>query len=169
MKAQSGASLRLLSAYFICFSNITSGGSEDQIRYIVERGCIPRLCDFLTISDVKIVKVALEAIDKILRVISLQASHELLAHFLVLQVGQKDAAITGEANAYAAFVERCFGLAKIEQLTKAADEELYKKAVRIIEDYWPSGDDEDEIDMAPEAGDDAFHFKARETQGNFVA
>ena len=49
-------------------SNITTGGSDDQIRYIVERGCIPPLCEFLNSNDTKIVEVALDAIDKILYV-----------------------------------------------------------------------------------------------------
>ena len=32
-------------------------GSGDQIRYIVSQGCIPPLCDLLTVMDAKIVQV----------------------------------------------------------------------------------------------------------------
>ena len=32
-------------------------GSADQIKYIVSQGCIPPLCDLLTVMDAKIVQV----------------------------------------------------------------------------------------------------------------
>ena len=38
-------------------TNASSGGSADQIRYLVDQGCIPPLCDLLTVMDAKIVQV----------------------------------------------------------------------------------------------------------------
>jgi hypothetical protein len=40
-------------------SNATSGGTPDHVEYLVTRGCIPPLCDLLTVHDKKIVTVAL--------------------------------------------------------------------------------------------------------------
>lgn len=41
-------------------SNATSGGTHEQIKYLVSQGCIKPLCDLLSASDVRIVTVALE-------------------------------------------------------------------------------------------------------------
>eukprot|EP00889_Picochlorum_renovo_P000698 jgi/Picre1/27728/NNA_000692.t1 len=49
-------------------SNATSGGSAEQIRFLVAQGCIKPLCDLLTCSDAKIIIVALEGLENILRV-----------------------------------------------------------------------------------------------------
>lgn len=66
-------------------SNATSGGSEQQIQYLVEQvillesacfygvilvsqGCIKPLCDLLTVFDARILVVALEALENILKV-----------------------------------------------------------------------------------------------------
>ena len=38
------------------------------LRYLVQEGCIPPLCDLLGSSDAKIVPVALDALDNILKV-----------------------------------------------------------------------------------------------------
>ncbi len=48
-------------------SNATSGGRHDQIKYLVNAGAIKPLCDLLTCSDPRIVTVALEGIENILK------------------------------------------------------------------------------------------------------
>ena len=49
-------------------SNATSGGSSEQIKYIVSQGCIRPLCDQLAESEVKIVRVVLEGLENILKI-----------------------------------------------------------------------------------------------------
>lgn len=49
-------------------SNATSGGTADQIRFLVQSGAIRPLCDLLTAGDVRIVTVALEGLENILKV-----------------------------------------------------------------------------------------------------
>lgn len=49
-------------------ANATSGGSAEQVNYLVEIGTLDYMCDLLTVYDVKIVSIALEAIDNILDV-----------------------------------------------------------------------------------------------------
>ena len=41
-------------------SNATSGGTPEQIRYLVTQQCIRPLCDLLTVQDSRIINVALE-------------------------------------------------------------------------------------------------------------
>lgn len=71
--------------------NATTGGSPEQIRYLVDQGCIPPLCDFLTAMDVKIIQVALNGLEKILK------------------VGETDARNAGSVNRYAIMIEECYG------------------------------------------------------------
>jgi len=49
-------------------SNATSGGNPQQIQFLVQQGCIRPLCDLLTGSDPKIVTIALEGLENILKV-----------------------------------------------------------------------------------------------------
>lgn len=46
-------------------SNATSGGSPQQIKFLVQQGCIRPLCDLLTVNDVKIVTIALEGLENV--------------------------------------------------------------------------------------------------------
>uniref|UniRef100_S4RI66 Karyopherin alpha 6 (importin alpha 7) n=1 Tax=Petromyzon marinus TaxID=7757 RepID=S4RI66_PETMA len=48
-------------------TNATSGGTPEQIRFLVEQGCIKPLCDLLTVMDAKIVQVALNGLENILK------------------------------------------------------------------------------------------------------
>ena len=52
-------------------SNATSGGRHDQIHTLVQAGAIKPLCDLLTCSDPRIITVALEGIENILKASSL--------------------------------------------------------------------------------------------------
>merc|ERR1711934_224576 len=49
-------------------SNATSGGSVEQIKYVVDQNSIQPLCDLLDAKDGRIVTVALEGLENILRV-----------------------------------------------------------------------------------------------------
>ncbi|XP_067648474.1 importin subunit alpha-7 isoform X2 [Eurosta solidaginis] len=48
-------------------TNATSSGTAEQIRYLVHVGCIPPMCDFLTVVDSDIIQVALNALENILK------------------------------------------------------------------------------------------------------
>lgn len=72
-------------------TNATNGGTPDQIRYLAMQGCIPPLCDLLTVMDPKIVQVALNGLENILR------------------LGEQDAPIHNGLNPYAVLIEECYG------------------------------------------------------------
>lgn len=73
-------------------TNAASGGSTDQIRYLVQLSCIPPLCDLLTVMDSKIVQVALNGLEHILR------------------AGDQEAKQHGITNSYSVLIEECYGL-----------------------------------------------------------
>ena len=113
-------------------SNATSGGLQkpDQIRYLVSQGCIKPLCDLLACPDNKIIQVALDGLENILKVGELD----------------KQAAGEGAINRYALFIEECGGMEKIHDCQTNANEEIYMKAYNIIEKYF--SDEEENADEA---------------------
>ena len=110
-------------------SNATSGGLQEptQIRYLVNQGCIKPLCDLLTMMDNKIIQVALDGLDNILK------------------VGEMDkaAAGPGAANQYAIYVEEAGGMITIHNLQSHDNGDIYKKAYNIMDKYFP---DDEEVD-----------------------
>jgi hypothetical protein len=121
-------------------SNATSGGTPDQIKFLVQSGCVGPVCDLLTAPDGKIVTVALEGLENILK------------------VGAADSAATGQPNVMAAVISEVDGLAKIEALQQHEQESIYNKAVKILEAYL--GAEEEDHDLAPEATSQQYAFGA---------
>ncbi|GFR59674.1 importin subunit alpha [Elysia marginata] len=110
-------------------ANATSGGSPEQIRFLVDQACIPPLCDLLTVMDSKIVQVALNGLENILR------------------LGETEAKQGNGVNPYAVMIEECYGLDKIEFLQSHENREIYQKAFDIIERYF--GTEEEDKALAP--------------------
>lgn len=126
-------------------TNATSGGTAEQIRYLVDQGCIPPLCDLLTVMDGKIVQVALNGLENILR------------------LGDQDAKAHKGVNPYAVLIEECYGLDKIEFLQSHENMEIYQKAFDIIEHYF--GSEEEDSHVAPSVDQDAqqYQFNAEQS------
>ncbi|NXQ30912.1 IMA7 protein, partial [Alaudala cheleensis] len=100
-------------------TNATSGGTPEQIRYLVNLGCIKPLCDLLTVMDSKIVLVALNGLENILR------------------LGEQEANQSGTGiNPYCSLIEEAYGLDKIEFLQSHENQEIYQKAFDLIEHYF---------------------------------
>ncbi|CAL5194803.1 unnamed protein product [Lathyrus oleraceus] len=107
-------------------SNATSGGSHEQLKILVNQGCIKPLCDLLICPDPRIVTVCLEGLENILK------------------VGEADKNV-GNAegvNLFAQMIDDAEGLEKIENLQSHDNTEIYEKAVKILETYWLEEDDE---------------------------
>jgi hypothetical protein len=103
------------SKYFAFFFNA---------RYVIDQGAIPPLCELLSVTDTKIIQVAFNGLENILK------------------LGAAEAKRTNGPNPYAIMIEECFGLDKIEYLQSHENIEIYQKAFHIIETYF--GVDEDE-------------------------
>jgi hypothetical protein len=100
-------------------SNATSGGSAQQIKYLVAQGCIRPMCDLMTLADAKIITVALEGLENILK------------------VGDHEAKSNGTGvNQMATLIDEAEGLHKIEQLQHHENHDIYEKAVKVLETYF---------------------------------
>ena len=108
-------------------ANTTSGGTPEQIEYLVQRGCIPPLCDLLTVQDNQIVTVALEGLENMLRV----------GETAMREKGLPE-------NPCAQHVENAGGLDKIDALQQHEDNSIYEKALKILECYFGAVDDGNE-------------------------
>merc|ERR1719436_1773542 len=116
-------------------SNATAGGSPQQIEYLVECGCIKPMCDLLTVSDSKMIGVALDAIENILK------------------TGQQKQNENGLAeNPVVALVEQADGQLRIEALQEDPNEDVYHKAVRLLELYFPLEEDGAAVDVVDQSG-----------------
>ncbi|EXB60957.1 Importin subunit alpha [Morus notabilis] len=110
-------------------SNATSGGSHEQIQFLVTQGCIAPLCDLLACPDPRIITVCLEGLENILKV----------------GEADKEMGLNGGINLYAQQIDECDGLDKIESLQNHDNNEIYEKAVKILERYWTEEDDDENL------------------------
>ena len=92
---------------------------------MVSQGCIKPLCDLLVCPDPRIVTVCLEGLENILKVGEAEKN-----------LGNSD------VNLYAQLIDEAEGLEKIENLQSHDNNEIYEKAVKVLETYWLEEDDE---------------------------
>ncbi|KAK6202252.1 importin alpha subunit [Scheffersomyces amazonensis] len=134
-------------------SNASSGGlsKPEQIRYLVQQGCIKPLCDLLSVADAKIIEVTLDSLENILK------------------MGQMDKEAKGSnVNENALYIEEAGGMEKIFECQSNENEKIYQKAYNIIEKYFSEEEDQiDEESVAPEVYGDAFGFGVQGQQQNF--
>lgn len=138
-------------------SNATSGGLQEpaQIRYLVTQGCIKPMCDLLKTMDNKIIQVALDGLENILKVGEMD----------------KDAEGPGATNQYAQYVEEAGGMHHIFNLQNHENLEIYKKCFYIMDKFFPDDDEEEAEGEQPEvdaSGQYAFQTSdVRAPQGGF--
>ena len=128
--------------------NATSSGTPEQIRYLVELNVIPPLCDLLSIMDTKVIEVALNGLENILK------------------LGQQDAKLHGTTNPYVIKIEECGGLDRIETLQGHQNEKIYNKTFRIIENYF--GHEEEDQNLMPQVDTQNQQFAFNVPNANFA-
>jgi len=125
-------------------SNATSGGAPEQIEFLVSQGIIRPLCELLVAQEIRIINVALEGLENILR-----AGEELRSMRNM------------EANPFAEFVEAADGFSKIEILQNHTNKDIYEKAQSILETYCDLCEADGEGDaVAPVVQGGLFQFGA---------
>ena len=107
-------------------SNAAAGGRPDQVAKFVEFGIIQALCSLFTENDMKIVSVALEGLNRILK------------------CGKENFVGSGQVSEFVGVVEQCGGLNKIEKLQHHLNTQIYEKARTMIESYFQVEPDENE-------------------------
>ena len=117
-------------------SNVCTGGTTQHIESLVEAGAIEALCGILDSADAKIIAVALEALEAILK--------------------------TGEAlnkvAGYVSLVDESGGIDHIEGLQEHENDDIYEKAISIIEKYFGCDDAQEDENLAPVVSGNTFAF-----------
>ncbi|KAI8896490.1 armadillo-type protein [Globomyces pollinis-pini] len=136
-------------------SNATSGAlaRPDQIRYMVQQGCIKPLCDLLVLGDNKITQVALDGLENILK------------------VGENDKPMTNNFNQMSVYIEEAGGMEKIHNLQLHDNTDIYKKAYSIIDNYFNDDVADDtgiQTTIDPQTGTFAFPTEMDVPQGGFT-
>ena len=114
------ASQEVVNECVWALSNASQGGSTPQVRFSVEQGCIPPLCDALASPSLRVVAAALAGLETILR------------------IGREDADEEGEdaANRHATLVTVAGGLDKLEALRRTPSEDVSEHAARLMETFF---------------------------------
>eukprot|EP00771_Trimastix_marina_P000778 gnl/Trimastix_PCT/1809.p1 GENE.gnl/Trimastix_PCT/1809~~gnl/Trimastix_PCT/1809.p1 ORF type:complete len:544 (-),score=158.95 gnl/Trimastix_PCT/1809:536-2167(-) len=109
-------------------SNATCG-SPEQVKFLVANNAIKPLCDLLTVDEPRIVIIALEGIENILKVGEMEAQ--------------------GNENPYADAIQEHGGVDMVEDLQRHVNPGIYERANQIIVKFFPADEDEEMEDMAP--------------------
>jgi len=96
--------------------NTTIKGTQDQIEYVVTKGCIPPLCRLLDFTT-----------DNMTLIVILQSLEQ------ILKVGLSK---NPKSNPYVPIIELNGGLDALEKLQQHGNQEIYQKVVKILEDYF---------------------------------
>uniref|UniRef100_A0A6Q2Z590 Importin subunit alpha n=1 Tax=Esox lucius TaxID=8010 RepID=A0A6Q2Z590_ESOLU len=108
-------------------SNLTISGRKDQVEYLVQQNVVPPFCTLLSVKDSQVVQVVLDGLKNVL-----------------IMAGD-------EASTIAEIIEECGGLEKIENLQQHENEDIYKLAFEIIDQYFSGDDIDEDPSLIPEA------------------
>jgi hypothetical protein len=114
-------------------SNAFTGGDHIQVQDLIDLDGIDALCEVLNLNDTSLQYVALDAIEKLVRV--------------------------GDAHGkdYRMLLDECEGIEKIETLQHHTSDKIYEKAVKILEELF-GGDDHTDENLVPDTVGDAYVF-----------
>lgn len=122
-------------------TNFTSGGNAQQIAHLVELGAIRPLCALFNSKDTRTVNVVLDGLSNIL-----QAAEQF-----------------GKVENVGMLIEGCGGLDSLENLQSHENEQVYEKALALIDKYFSEEADEENVTSPNQ---DQYIFNVNENPNN---
>lgn len=113
--------------------NICTTGHDYHIRSLIQRGGLSPLSESLTSKDTKVIKIVLEATEKIL-----ELSEKLNLNYVTM-------------------FDEIGGIDHLEELQSHSDEDIYELSVNMLERFFGVEEDEDE-NVAPAQEDGQYSF-----------
>jgi len=132
-------------------TNATSGGSPEQVKCLIDLGCLGPLCELLNSNNTNLVLVVLEALENI------------------LELGHKEKHLTHGKNLFAIKVEECGGVDSLEKLQCREsfynENKIYEKLILITRKYF-DGQIETSYFQAPhvDVKNNTFQFNASQAR-----
>jgi hypothetical protein len=113
------------ACWVVC--NAVHGSSQEQALFIAEQyGVLEPMVQMLGVADARMVGITLDFLDNLLK------------------AGEAAAAARGDAeNRVVVWLDECGGVDKLEELQEHKNEDIYKKAVSLLETYLGEDTDED--------------------------
>jgi importin subunit alpha-1 len=111
-------------------SNATTGGTVAQTRQYADRATVDALVKMASCNDTKIVLIALEALENILK------------------AGEPDGKLAGD-NVYAEYLEDANGLDMLEDLQQHKNQAVYERVVAILETFFGGEEVSPDENVAP--------------------
>lgn len=116
--------------------NLTISGSPEQIAYLVELNVIEPVCNLLSLQETNTLQIALDTLNNILK--SSDPKYDVIAEQ----------------------IEKCGGLDKIENLQNHMNEDIYKLAYSIIDNYFTNDPTDEDESVRPKASDNGYEFSS---------
>ncbi|XP_054002206.1 importin subunit alpha [Hylaeus anthracinus] len=127
-------------------TNLTSGGSVQQLAQLVQLGVLVPFCNLLAAKDWKTVVVVLDGLTNIMN-----AAEKM-----------------GEVERVAIMIEEAGGLDKLEALQHHEIEQVYQKAIAMIDTFFSDGDTEETTVTPTTSNGGQLEFKPTDsTQNDF--
>lgn len=121
-------------------SNIATGGQKSHLAFLVEHGAIRPLCDLLDVGDFKMLMLAMEALEALLKTFA-------------------------DSDRVSRLIDEAGGVDKLEQLQEHENEGVYAKAVKILEKYF-GGEEEQDAENTPAVSQNGSTFQFGAPMGN---
>ena len=106
-------------------SNIITGGTKNHVTMLVEHGAVRPICDLLEVNEVRMLMMAMDTIDAMLRIDS------------------------GNEERLLRMIDEAGGVEKLEILQEHENEDVYKKAVSMLEKYFGGEEEQESENLTP--------------------
>ena len=131
------------------FSSEPTVANAARVQQLVNLGCIGGMAKMLEVNDAAMQKLMLEATGTL------------------LEAGEKLGTSKGSDNPFLVAFDEAEGVDKLEALQTHHNEDVYEKAVELLEKYFGEDDDDDENLLPNTAGNDnTFAFGNFQPQAN---
>ena len=117
-------------------SNIATSGKRQHITHIVEQGALRALCELLSVGEVKIILISLDAIEAIL----------------------KHGREIDNCQTYIRLIDEASGIDALEKLQEHENQKVYDRSVEILSTYFATEEEEASENIAPSSDGNTYSF-----------
>lgn len=130
-------------------SNAAHGGTDEQVAFLVQMGCIPPLCALLKTNDPKVMEAVLEGV------------------YYILDCGSRVALNDQGENTWIDLIDATGAVEIMEELQYSDTKAISEQAGDILDTYFEYEDDDDEMQPIVENNQFSFGSNIQTPQGGY--